>query len=100
VDQGFDFFGGGGLDFQRFVICGVAEDALDVLLRRFSHLVWLPLAIRPEEIIEAGDGRKKEVALVGRSRRATKLAEREIRGRTRSEDRRYEAATNARFGKS
>jgi hypothetical protein len=82
VDQGFDFFGGGGLDFQRFVICGVAEDALDVLLRRFSHLVWLPLAIRPEEIIGASDGRKKEAALVGRSRRATKLAEREIRGRT------------------
>jgi hypothetical protein len=66
VDQGFDFLGGGGLDFQRFVICGVAEDALDVLLRRFSHLAWLPLAIRPEENYRGGR-RAEEGGGVGRT---------------------------------
>jgi len=48
------------------VVCGVAEHALDVLLRRFSHLVWLPLAIRPEENYRGGR-RAEEGGGVGRT---------------------------------
>jgi hypothetical protein len=39
LDQRFDFFGGSGLNFQRVVVAGVAEDALDVLLGCFGHFI-------------------------------------------------------------